>query len=599
MGNKIKIIITVLVLFSLLNKSLAQYFQSKNYPTNYFQSPVEIPLQLSANFGEVRSNHFHMGLDIRTNQKENYKVLAAAEGYVSRIIIEPYGYGRAIYITHPNGYTTVYGHLNEFYEELEKEIIAKQYEGMQWEQDIEFPINKYRISIGQFIAFSGNTGGSQGPHLHFEIRDNKTGNTLNPLLFGLNVLDNIPPKLYNLFYYDRNFSTYEKGPEKIKIKLLKSGYETEDSILKVETNKISFGIQAEDRTNNSPFYFGIYQSEIWLDDTLKTAFQLDNISYSSSRFVNGCFDYKTKAENGPIIQHLSRLPGNYSAIFSDKISNGIIELNDTLIHTIQINIYDVLGNISTLKTNIQFQPNNNSSISNYDSYLFPNSKNYITTSECIIEFENSSFYDKVPYNYKSLNATEEFVVSNEHEPLSNNIPINESFKIRIKANKIINTEWKDRVVMQSVNNKKFHSTKGKWIGDWYEAKFIDLEKFRLIVDSFPPNINPIGWNDSSNIDNNQLVLKVWDNEGTIQHFAAELDGNWLMFKQKADYFIYNFNEKCSLGWHNLKVSVFDVAGNQTIKYFSFNKLEPPVVKPKAKKKTTTKKKKNVSPKRKG
>lgn len=596
MGNNKPFIITVLLLFFLNTFSQAQYFNSKNYPTNYFQSPVEIPLQLSANYGEVRPNHFHMGLDIRTNQKENYRVLAAASGYISRIKIELFGYGRAIYITHPNGYTTVYGHLNEFYDELEKEVIANQYKSMQWEQDLTFPKNKYKVSKGKFIALSGNTGGSQGPHLHFEIRDNKTGNTLNPLLFGLHVLDKIPPKLFGLYYYDRNYSTYEKGPEFIKIKSLENGYETEDSVIKLTTNKVSFGIQSEDRTNNSPFYFGIYQAEIWLNDSLKSAFQLDNILINNSQFVNGCFDYKTKVENGPIIQHISQLPGNFSSIFSRQASNGVIELNDTLVHAVEINIYDASGNISTLKTKIQFQPNIKSSVSNYNSYLFPNSKNYITTTECIIEFNEGSFYDKVPYNYKSINSTETFVVSNEHEPLSNNIPVNEYFKIRIKANTPINNEWKDKVVMQSVNNKTFHSTKGKWVGDWYEATFINLEKFRLIVDSFPPTIQLIDWNDCSKISSPQLVLKVSDTEGAIRHFEAELDSNWLMFKRKGDFFIYDFNEKCSLGWHNLKISVFDIAGNQTIQYFSFNKLEPPVVKPK--KKPITKKKKNVSSKRK-
>lgn len=600
MSNIKWVFITALFLMLSTHHSFAQYFPTKNYPKNYFQSPVEIPLQLSANFGEVRPNHFHMGLDIRTNQKENYKILAAAEGYVSRIKIEHYGYGRAIYITHPNGYTTVYGHLNSFYNELELELNAVQYQRLQWEQDIEFPINKFKVTKGQFIGLSGNTGGSQGPHLHFEIRDNKTGNTLNPMLFGFNIPDNIPPKLYNLYYYDRNFSTYEKEPIPIKIKSNKSGYNTHDSLIIVETNKISFGIQAEDKTNNSPFYFGIYKAEIWFDDTLKSTFLLDDISYASSRYVNGCFDYKTKSEKGPIIQHLSKLPGNYSTIFSDNAPNGVLDLKDTLIHSIEINIYDASGNTTTVKTNIQFLPNYNNTISNsFDSYLFPNSKNYINAEECIVEFEKSSFYDKVPFSYKWLHATESFVISKEHEPLSTIYPVNETLKIRIKATKEINKDWKGKVVMQSFKGNKYYAAKGIWIGDWYEAKFINLEKFRLIVDSFPPTIQPINWKDSSNVSSNQLVFKIEDKEGSVQNFTAELDSNWLMFKRKGDYFIYDFDEKCSLGWHTVKVSIFDIAGNNTTQYFNFNKIEPPVVKPKIrKKKVISKKKKNVSPKRK-
>ena len=130
---------------------------------------MNIPIQLVSNFGELRTDHFHMGLDIRTQSRENLPVFAAADGYVSRIKIEKYGYGKAIYITHPNGYTTLYGHLNSFYNVLENYLESKQYKEKKWEQDFDLPANMFHVTKGQFIANSGNTGGSQGPHLHFEI----------------------------------------------------------------------------------------------------------------------------------------------------------------------------------------------------------------------------------------------------------------------------------------------------------------------------------------------------------------------------------------------------------------------------------------------
>src|SRR3954451_17526096 len=148
-------------------------FSSDVYPQGYFRNPLGIPIQLAANFGELRTNHFHMGFDIRTQQRENLPVYAAAQGYVSRIKIEKSGFGRAIYISHPNGYTTLYAHLNDFYEELNSYVKDKQYADKQWEQEIDLKPNQFPVEKGQIIAYSGNTGGSEGPHLHFEIRDTK------------------------------------------------------------------------------------------------------------------------------------------------------------------------------------------------------------------------------------------------------------------------------------------------------------------------------------------------------------------------------------------------------------------------------------------
>jgi len=158
--------------------------QAQNYPQNYFRNPLNIPMQLAANFGAIRSNHFHMGLDLRTNSQENLSVLASADGYVSRIKVERYGFGNAVYITHPNGYTTVYAHLNTYFDALDAYVKERQYKDEKWEQDITFQPGQFPVTKGQLIALSGNTGGSAGPHLHFEIRDTKTEECLNPLLFG-------------------------------------------------------------------------------------------------------------------------------------------------------------------------------------------------------------------------------------------------------------------------------------------------------------------------------------------------------------------------------------------------------------------------------
>ncbi len=242
-----------LVLTLIVNSiSFAQGLPAKNYPKGYFSWPVEAKKALVANFGELRPNHYHMGLDCRTEQVENRRVLAAADGYIAKVKIEPFGFGRCIYINHPNGLTTLYAHLNDFNPALEKYIAEQQYQLQSWKAFLDLPPGLFAVKKGQFIAYSGNTGGSQGPHVHFEIRDTKTDKVLNPLLFGFPVVDNIAPDILRLAVYDRNLSTYEQSPRFYPIKKINGIYVTIPGLLTINTNKVSFVTSVGNSSVNSP-----------------------------------------------------------------------------------------------------------------------------------------------------------------------------------------------------------------------------------------------------------------------------------------------------------------------------------------------------------
>jgi len=551
---------------------IAQLFPPIQYPTGYFRNPLGIPLQLSANFGELRPNHYHMGFDIRTNQVENLPVYASAEGYISRVSIERYGFGRAIYITHPNGYTTVYAHLNDFYRPLNSYVKDKQYAEEKWEQDITFESNQFPVVKGQFIGYSGNTGGSAGPHLHFEIRDTKTGNNLNPWLFNFGLADAIPPYLFRLYYYDRRYSTYQVAPLPIPIIKTSGGYATRDSIVSIPTPTFSFGFTAEDKSNTSAFLFGIYQAELYLDDTARFAFRLNDFSYTESRLINAAIDYRTKYNGGPYIQHLSRLPGNHSSIFSDSTADGVIIVADTLVHTAAIHLKDAAGNTTITTIRFRYDPFKQQDLmfaQNFLSFL-PNQQNQLDFPGINASFPASSFYHIVPFVYAASWGMK--AASATHQLFNAAIPVQDSFTVRLQLNDSISPLLKDKVVMQLNTGKKKVVTKGEWQDNWMSAKFWDLGAVRLIADTIKPTITPVGWKNGSTLKaRKSFAFVVRDDVGEISSFRAELDGKWLLFCRKDHLFIHDFDERTTQGKHSLRVQVQDEAGNITDKMYTFIK----------------------------
>jgi hypothetical protein len=543
------------------------------YPSGYFRNPLDIPIQLAANFGELRPNHFHMGLDIRTNQRENLPVHAAAEGYISKIKIERFGFGRAIYINHPNGYTTLYAHLNDFYEPLNNYLKQKQYTDQRWEQEIDFGPDQFPVNKGQFIAFSGNTGGSAGPHLHFEIRDTKTGNNLNPWLFNFGLSDNIKPSVFRLYYYDRRYSTYQTSPVAIPITGANGNYSSANSVVTLHSPYISFGIAAGDKITPASNYYGIYEADLSVDGLLQSAFKLNNFSYDETRYVNASIDYKTRLSGGGFIQHLSRLPGNYSLIYSQD-KDGTILLSDSNIHAAEIVVKDVAGNASTVNFKFKWSPRITKDILSVANTILmvPEKENVIKTDDIEVAFSNKAFYDTVPFIYKSSVVNDGKAVSAVHYLHNYTIPVHDSFTVRIRSAITLLEEDKDKVVMQLVSNRKTEAVKGKWTNDWMEAKFRDPGIIKLVVDTIPPRMWPTGWINGGSVSNKkEISFLVNDNLGEIKNFKAMLDGSWLLFSRKNDFFIHKFDEKTTRGKHELVVTAEDEAGNLTEKTFSFTR----------------------------
>lgn len=552
----------------------AQFFPQKNYPKDYFIYPVDARISLAANFGELRPNHYHMGLDCRTNQVINRPVKAAADGYIARVTIAPFGFGQAIYINHPNGLTTVYGHLHSFFPALEKYVKEQQYKQELWNIDLQIPSSLFPVKQGQFIANSGSTGGSQGPHCHFEIRNTKTDKVLNPLLFNLPIPDNVPPSIVRLYMYDRSKSTYSQTPVHIPIKRINGNFTTTENIIPVHTGKISFGISANDKQSGSNNPNGIYEAIIYLDGLPLSAFELDNISYDETRYVNANIDYKTRAAGGPYIEHLSRLPGYPQGVYKDINGDGVIELTDTNIHQIKIEVKDTKENTSVLEFKIKKQlivENVNSDISNEKEFL-PGSVNVFENENLQVYVPATTLYDSVSFFHSKKITSEVNSYSDIYSILSGLIPAQDYFTVRIKMNKNVPQNLTDKILMKRNWNSKNEVVKASRNGDWYSAKFNSFGDFELISDEEPPMINA-DFHDNANISRYRtIVITPKDNNDEIKNFRAELDGKWLRFSNdKGRAFIYTFDEKCSPGKHELKISVEDEAGNQTERILHFTR----------------------------
>ncbi len=548
------------------------YQEPVSYPKGYFRNPLDIPIKLAANFGELRTNHFHMGLDIRTNQRENLPVYAAAEGYISKIKIEKGGFGRAIYITHPNGYTTLYAHLNAFYPQLNDYVISKQYKDEKWEQEFTLSPNQFPVSKGQFIANSGNTGGSAGPHLHFEIRNTKTGNNLNPWLFDFGLPDNIPPSLYRLYYFDRRHSTYEISPQPIAIKGAGGKYSAVSKVVSLASSYISFGITAEDKTTGVSSNFGIFEASMTIDDTLRSLFRLNDLSYDETRYLNASIDYKTRLSDGPYIQHMSRLPGNKCSIFSPS-GNGTFIIKDTAVHSAKIEVKDAAGNVSVLQFSFRYNGAAQKAIKpEPNAVVFPpNVENVFAAEDIVAAFSSRAFYDTVYLSHKSEPAATPNAVSAVHYLSDYKIPVHDSFSVRIKLTSAIPQQLQNRVVMKMISHKKTDVVKGIWKNNWMEARFKTFGNFTLLLDTIPPQISLSGWVNGSNIANRKgFAIAARDNLGDVKNATGYVDGKWILFSKKDDFFTHTFDGRINPGKHELKVTAEDEAGNVTVKLYSFN-----------------------------
>lgn len=538
-------------------KSLAQ---TSAYPKDYFRNPLNIPIFLAGNFGECRPGHFHSGIDIKTEGKENYAVFAAAEGYISRVKMEPGGFGHGIYITHPNGYTTLYAHLNDFFPELQKLVRATQYKNKNWELDLTFDADKFPVKKGQQIALSGNTGGSSAPHLHFEIRDSKTEHPLNPQLFGFKIEDNISPVPTEIALYNANRSIYEQDVLRLPLKKTGQYYvPIKDSVV-VSASSINIGVAVNDFMNNSRNTLSFYTAKWYANDSLMGTLTLDDIGYDETRYLNACADYKLKKETDYWFNSLFLLPNNkLERIYNfEGRRGGNILLNDIIETRIRIVLNDANNNETEIKFLVIGWGSKDSETCNKEwkageknTYAHPNLK-FDLPAPCL--------YDDICF--ETAKKTQANSVSPRFQLHNPNVPVHQYFELNIKPDKAIPFSFTNKIALLYSDSKSISGKKTTLSEGWYNASVRAFGDYWLAIDTTAPTIKPLIKSGQILGKKKEIRFTVSDNFTSIKKFSGTINGNWICLEQHGSSWFYKIDEHCPKGKNKLELIAVDENGNE-------------------------------------
>lgn len=552
-----------IAVFGLLLFFSIQITGQENYPTDAFRSPLDIPLILAGTFGELRSNHFHSGIDIKTQQRQGLPIYAIGDGTVTRIRISLWGYGKAIYVAHPNGYTSVYAHLQKFSPEIEAYIKKIQYQKKAYEVEVFPDYGEVKIQKGDVIAYTGNTGGSSGPHLHFEIRSSVSEKPVNPLLYGLEIRDATNPTLLTLHGYPLSKDAQVNqgnGRVRINFSKQKDGTFLADKVYAIGT--IGLGFSAFDRQDLAANKNGVYGVRQLVNGKVYTDYDFDTFSFTETRYINTLIDYAYFGKYRQRIQRCFKVPGNRLSIYNTLHNDGKIVVREGLTYLVEILLTDLEGNSTKVVVPIEGKRQGLKNVreaNKTDNYVIAKKPNNYDLGAAKVYFPANTFYEDFYIDLEKGNDT--VTIHN------NQVPAHRNFTITFDTSKY-STEERKRFFIARLDQKLRPSHISTYKrGTTFTARTRYLGTYTLATDTLAPKIRAKNFKEKQWLNNYRyLSLRISDDLSGVNTYSATLNGDWILmeYEPKTNTLTYNFDDKIlDKKQYKLKVVVTDNVGNSS------------------------------------
>ncbi len=545
-------------------------FTDKAKNSAAFISPVKIPLSLSANFGELRTDHFHSGLDIKTQGVTGKELVAAASGYISRISVSPGGFGKALYIRHPSGYTTVYGHLERFTDEIDKYVKAQQYEKKSFPVTLYPPRERFPVRQGEIIAWSGNSGSSGGPHLHYEVRKSEGEKPVNPLFFDFGISDNIKPVIEKLIVYPVNGNTLINNQNKkkwINVGGSNGKFSIPSDTELIISGEAGFGIKSFDLLDNSNNKCAVYSIELLIDSSSVFKYVMDAFSFSESRYLNSHIDYEISRKENIYIERTFVLPNDKLSVYKNLVNRGIFKFDDNRIHQAEIIVTDMHDNKSRLSFKIQARSMKTSEGScKPEGRLMPfNRTNGFASENIRVSIPDGALYDTIYFLYKK-SAMMPGMLSELHSIHNIYTPLHKACTFSIKPDSVPPGKKSKMLLVSLDDDKKKSAVNSYWAEDFISAEVRSFGDYFVGIDTTGPEINANGLVQDINLTGRkEMRIRISDDLSGINYYEPSIDGKWALFEydQKNNLLIYMFDsERITRGTkHNLSLKVVDNKNN--------------------------------------